>query len=110
MAEFQLKSLKYDVTEVREMELEPKFGQAGLFKKNGTSGPNPSYLMVRPLVLRAIGLFETVKHVRKKFISGRKKSPNFKIWPNLGVLRYVPYYSIMLSCSCEYMFYCAYQQ
>jgi hypothetical protein len=34
----------YDVTEVREME--PKFGQAGLFKKNGTSGPKPSYLMV----------------------------------------------------------------
>jgi hypothetical protein len=33
MAEFRLKSLKYDVTEVREMELEPKFGQAGLKKK-----------------------------------------------------------------------------
>ncbi len=42
----------------------------------------------KPLVLSAIQLFWTVKHVWKKIISGRKKWLKFKKWPNLGLLRY----------------------
>ncbi len=42
----------------------------------------------KPLVRSAIRLFWTVKYVWKKICSGRKKWFKFKMWPNLGLLRF----------------------